>query len=306
MTELRVYYDDRMVAHQRSMSPSSFKPKLVVEDWLKTRGDDIKIVSPIPAVPAELTLAHSHAYVGSILSLREDNGFGERSQEVADSLLWTVGAMLDATQYALETGANTCAPVSGFHHAGYDFAGGFCTFNGLMVAARRPSKRFRVDTRVGILDCDMHYGDGTDDIIGEIFGPACVKNYEVDAKGFIHASASDAPIRHYSLGRHYKNKRDAKRFLERLPSVVQAMHDCSVVLYQAGADPHVDDPLGGMLTSEDLRLRDRIVFRELRKLRVPVVWNLAGGYRKDAQGGITPVIETHRATLEECLAAMNP
>jgi len=41
---------------------------------------------------------------------------------------------------------------------------GFCTFNGLVVTARRLLEEGAVQ-RVMILDCDMHYGDGTDAII---------------------------------------------------------------------------------------------------------------------------------------------
>jgi hypothetical protein len=36
------------------------------------------------------------------------------------------------------------------------------------------------------------------------------------------------------------------------------MADCDVLLYQAGADPHINDPLGGWLTTAQLRERDRI------------------------------------------------
>ena len=48
---------------------------------------------------------------------------------------FTSGAMLAAARDALANGWGAVAPCSGFHHAGYDFAGGFCTFNGLMVTA---------------------------------------------------------------------------------------------------------------------------------------------------------------------------
>lgn len=35
---------------------------------------------------------------------------------------------------------------------------------------------------------------------------------------------------------------------------------CDVVLYQAGADAHIDDPLGGFLTTSQLLQRDHLVF----------------------------------------------
>ena len=81
------------------------------------------------------------------------------------------------------------------------------------------------------------------------------------------------------------------------------MRDCDVVLYQAGADAHIDDPLGGWLTTEQLRRRDAIVFDGLRKLGVPVAWNLAGGYQREADGSIPVVIEIHTNTAREALRA---
>jgi acetoin utilization deacetylase AcuC-like enzyme len=81
------------------------------------------------------------------------------------------------------------------------------------------------------------------------------------------------------------------------------MCDCDLILYQAGADPHVDDPLGGWLTTEQLRERDRRVFAAAVEWHVPVAWNLAGGYQRTEDGGIGPVLEIHRNTMRECAAA---
>ena len=74
-------------------------------------------------------------------------------------------------------------------------------------------------------------------------------------------------------------------------------HDCELLLYQAGADPHVEDPLGGFLTTEQMRMRDKIVFKVAKKLGIPIVWNLAGGY----QDPIEKVLELHENTLLECI-----
>lgn len=79
------------------------------------------------------------------------------------------------------------------------------------------------------------------------------------------------------------------------------------MLYQAGADPHINDPLGGFLDSDQLRERDRIVFAGLKALGVPVAWNLAGGYqqkrRMDGSWDISAVLAIHDATMAECVAA---
>jgi len=168
--------------------------------------------------------------------------------------------------------------VSGFHHAGYADGGGFCTFNGLMITALALKREGRV-SRVGILDLDQHWGDGTHDILRHL------------GLGWVS---------HHSPGPEVPSASDAAHYLRRLPGIVGDFHDCDLLLYQAGADPHIDDPLGGWMTSEQLAERDRIVFDIAATVGVPVAWNLAGGYQRDSYGGIEPVLAVHRRTMQAC------
>lgn len=104
-------------------------------------------------------------------------------------------------------------------------------------------------------------------------------------------------MHHVTAGRDYP--RDAPRFLGALPGIVRAFADCDLVLYQAGADPHVDEPLGGFLDDEQLAQRDAIVFGEARRLGLPVAWNLAGGYQEP----LANVLDIHDRTMAACVAA---
>ena len=274
-----VFYSEKMVADTESFSPSSAKPKAVVSAW-KQLGLPVTLIEPAAARRRQLELAHDDIYVSDVLSCASDNGFGNRSPEVAQSLAFTNGAMLAAAREALANGRVAVAPCSGFHHAGYDYGGGFCTFNGLMVAAMTLLDESLVD-RIGILDLDQHWGDGTQDII---------KRLGVKGK-----------IRHYHPTLDFRGNYDAERFLNSLPKILTGFSDCYVVLYQAGADPHVADPYGGWLTTAELRSRDGIVFEQLANSGTPVAWNLAGGYQRDKDGSIRPVIEIHENTMKECV-----
>jgi acetoin utilization deacetylase AcuC-like enzyme len=51
----------------------------------------------------------------------------------------------------------------GDHHAGGDFFGGGCYFNGAAIAVRALRRRYRV-SRLSIIDTDAHHGDGTWDL----------------------------------------------------------------------------------------------------------------------------------------------
>jgi acetoin utilization deacetylase AcuC-like enzyme len=271
---LPVFYSPEMVAPSGSFSPSAAKPREVVASWQR-RGLPLEILEPARASLDDLARAHDREHVRAILECRAPNGFGNCSPEVAASLPYTTGAMLSAARRVLARGGAAAAPCSGFHHARYAQVGGFCTFNGLMVTARVLAHEGLV-RRVGIIDCDQHYGDGTEEIIDRL-------------------GARDL-VRHFTAGMRYGEPRQAPGFLEALPRIVGKMAGCDLVLYQAGADPHVDDPLGGWLTTDELRRRDEIVFAEMKRLGVPLVWNLAGGYQQEADGSIPRVLEIHDNT----------
>lgn len=272
---LPILYTEKMLANAESFSPSAAKPRQALESWCRL-GIPLTVLEPEPVSHDEICLAHDPGFVAGVLGLEEANGFGNLSASVAESLPYTSGAMLAAARAAIANGAVAVAPCSGFHHAHYDSAGGYCTFNGLVISARVLHERGEA-RRVGILDFDQHYGDGTDDII--------------DRLGLRF-------IEHCTAGRRWHRKSQAKEFLAIIPSLVDAMGDCEVILYQAGADPHVDDPLGGWLTTAQLAERDRAVFDKARALGVPVAWNLAGGY----QSPLRKVLDIHDNTLRVCWA----
>ena len=281
--KIPVFFSDRMVSNADSFSPSDTKPAAVVKHWLDL-GLPIHVVEPLLADVGDLSSAHNRAYVCGVLARAFFNGFHNKLLDVARSLPWTSGSMLSAANEAVRSGTVACSPSSGFHHAGWDFGGDYCTFNGLMVAAVALRNRGLVN-KVGILDCDMHYGNGTKDIIK-----------------YLHASRW---IRHFTNNNEWNTESDASDFFTALRKAITKMADCDLVLYQAGADSHVDDPLGGYLTTEQLRERDAVVFEGFAKLGVPVAWNLAGGYIKQPDGSIPTVLEIHTNTLTECIKAYN-
>jgi acetoin utilization deacetylase AcuC-like enzyme len=275
-----VFYRPEMTATSRFFAPGTFKPAACVEDWrrcgLMNHARDFA-----PASRDDLCLAHDPRYVDGVLAGRIRNGFNGVEPDVAASLPYTSGAMMAAAEEVALNGGMACAPVSGFHHARYDSAAGYCTFNGLIVTARHLQAKGYAES-IGILDLDQHYGDGTDQIIERL---------------------SLREIRHISPGRDDRTARDAEAFLNQLADLVCSFGRCQVLLYQAGADPHVEDPLGGWMTTEQLAQRDRIVFDTAAHIGLPVAWNLAGGYQRDAGGGIEPVLKIHRKTMEACVRA---
>ena len=223
---------------------------------------------------------HSQRYFEGVLDGTVQNGFWDVDPRKVDHAMASCDAM-QAAAYAVLTQNDGhpkvgCAPVSGFHHAGYDYGGGYCTFNGLMATALS-MKRRGLASNICIIDGDGHYGDGTQDIIDKL----CID--------YVH---------HVSLA-----STEVRTLADALQRVNRAMgrRPYDLVLYQAGMDAVKGDPSGaGYLDHAEVNQRDFEVFRACKETGTPVVWNLAGGYN----GAVTYALHTH--TLASALLVFYP
>jgi acetoin utilization deacetylase AcuC-like enzyme len=292
MKSIPVFYRPEQVAPREAVavSPSAAKPTEVVASW-RQLGLPIDVRSFEPVTVDDFARVHDRDHVKGVLAGRRTNGFGNTSPEVARSLPFTTGSFVAAARHVLAHGGVAASPTSGFHHAGHGDGHGFCTFNGLCVAAdtllRAGAKR------IAILDLDAHYGDGTADILEAV--PALGAKVEQFTRG----------MPPYAGGRA-----NVPAFLAHLPGLIEGWKSAGVdvLLYQAGADPHVDDPIGcSFLTTEELFQRDRIVLQTCARVGLPVAWNLAGGYLEDTSlpwpQSIRRVLEIHDNTLRASVEA---
>lgn len=273
---MKVFYDERQsVKANSSFSPSAEKPAKVLESWQKLN-IPFEVSSFEPLTADEMALAHDKFYVDGVLSLEEFNGFGNKSPEIAAALPWVCGSMVAAALHAYTTGELSFSPTSGAHHACYAHGICYCTFNFLAMAAIKVHQAGA--SRIGILDLDCHHGDGTVNIINRL--------------GLDY-------IQHYSFGQEcLKRGRDSEEWVTRLPDIVSTFSGVDLLIVNAGVDPHVDDPLGGILTTRQMTLRDRLVFKVAKQLGLKVCVSLAGGYQVDADGSISKLLELHDTTFK--------
>jgi acetoin utilization deacetylase AcuC-like enzyme len=166
----------------------------------------------------------------------------------------------------------------GFHHAGYERGAGFCTFNGLaLVAAHNP------DLAVLVIDCDEHTGDGTAELTARIPN---LTNLSI-CGSWIPCPESERSIV-WKVGT--SDTGTYRRYLHRAMDFAAAMNP-SLVIYQAGMDPHEDDPLGwSKMPGSFLEERDRFVMESLAfDLRIPFFFVLAGGYQEPMEEKLVPL-----------------
>lgn len=281
--KLKTYFNPSQVVCAPEVTvPSLWKIEQVVNRCM-AKGL-IDVIDCPPATVKDLLAVHDERYVNDILQGRADNGFGNRSLTIATAARHSVGSFVAAARGALEHGI-TFSPTQGFHHAGYDSNYGYCTFNGLALAAYELVMKDKV--KVAIFDGDGHFGDGTE---------GCLHNLPVNiAQDILHIPAggrSDFAKAARSLNGRLDLDSDAVIVFE---PVKRALADfgAKVVLYQAGADAHIDDPYGaGYLSTSAFHWRDRMVFTLPDELGIAVCFNLAGGYQ---QGG--KVVDLHAGTV---------
>lgn len=272
MKNVKVFYVPQQTAKRNSsFSPSAGKPALAVASWKKL-GLPIEIVAFEPATRDDLKRVHDPKYVDGVLDLKINNGFGNKMAEVAEALIYVAGSMVAAVLHAFRTGETTFSPTSGAHHACYSHGGGFCTFNFLALAAL---KAFEAGAKkVGIIDCDMHHGNGTEDIIHRL-GMHFVKHYSFG---------------HDNLACTETSEQWLDGFKGKVERILQGV---DVLIYNGGADAHENDPLGGVLSTEQMKRRDEIIFEAAYRANVPVAVSLAGGYQSD----IRKVLDVHDNTF---------
>lgn len=280
MTVKVFYRPEQSVTLNKSYSPSAGKPEKVVNDWLSqpTVASEISIEGFEPASFDDLCLAHDRKYIDALLACRVSNGFGNKSPEIAASLPYTAGSMIAAARYAVQNRTTTVSPTSGFHHAGYRNGFGFCSINGLVIAARKLKEEGLI-SHVLIIDGDAHYGDGTDECINE-----------TGSDWIVNLTAGKS----YNSSREFFKLLDPKYYIDHHRAIWDAADVGQLlVIYQAGADAWEHDDLGsGLFTLDELERRDQRIASLCANNRIPLVVNLAGGY-----GSMKDVLEIHWQTI---------
>ena len=270
-TTVSVFFSEDYVAAAYDF-PTTRKSGAIAESVVTHPIAGVALVAPEPAARADLERVHEPAYIDAILTgeprtlaasagLSWDPGF-------VTALLASTGGCIAAADAAWSSGI-AGSLSSGLHHAAPDRGQGFCSLNGLALAALT---FLDLGARsVQIVDLDAHCGGGTQDILGSnpLVTQVDVSTNSYDGRRPIDGWTSDLVD-------------DAGEYLPTIIGRLDAIDPDSVgaVLYNAGMDPHEDCATGGLrgITDAVLAERDRIVFDWAATHGLPIAFVLAGGY----------------------------
>jgi acetoin utilization deacetylase AcuC-like enzyme len=231
---------------------------------------------------------------GGELSDREVRGIGlPWSQPLVERARRAAGGTVAAARHALDRGIGMNLG-GGTHHAGRGWARGFCLFNDVAVAL----ELLRADglaSRAVVVDCDVHQGDGTADLLGpdpdtftlSVHG---ARNYPFQRV----PSDLDVDLASGTGDARYLRALDAA-----LDHALSHLPRPDIAFFLAGADPWEGDRLGRLaLTKPGLRTRDELVLDRLRGEGAAVCVVLAGGYAEDVEDTVDINAATAAAVAE--------
>jgi len=208
----------------------------------------VRVIEPLvhfiqaePAEEANILAVHTASHLNAV-----------REEGVYPVALLAAGGALQAARMGLKSPCFALIRPPG-HHASAGSAWGFCYFNNMAVALTHLKETGEIESAY-VLDIDLHFGDGTVNILG---GKDDVTVHNVEANG-------------------------RKAYLE---EVEAAMDRCRVDLIgiSAGFDNHLKD-WGGTLCTEDYRTIGRSVRRAADRAGGGCFAILEGGYNHGVLG----------------------
>jgi acetoin utilization deacetylase AcuC-like enzyme len=177
--------------------------------------------------------------------------------ETYDTALLAVGGILDVVNLVMNREIDNafCAVRPPGHHAEPDRAMGFCYFNNVAIAAKYLQMEWNIQ-KVGIIDIDVHHGNGTQKI------------FESDPTVFYYSIHQHPSFSYPGTGREFEQGSDAGLGFTRNSPMLPGQGDRNykgqlkkdlfpafksfqpeVVLVSTGFDAHIDDEMSDIRLS---------------------------------------------------------
>jgi acetoin utilization deacetylase AcuC-like enzyme len=291
--KMKLVYSDQYDLNLGNHVFPSVKYKLTKEKLLRegvARPEDF--VAPEPATDDDVRLIHDQTYVWKLKNaklsytevLRMEIPY---SPELIRAVWMCTGGSILAGRLALQDHVSVNLG-GGFHHAFPDHGEGFCVIHDVAIAIRRLQTDGAIE-RAMTVDLDVHHGNGT----------AAIFALEPSVYTFSIHQANNYPYPKppSSQDIHLHDGVEDEEYLAALDQGLDkalAEFQPGLLYYLAGADPYLEDQLGGLRLSLDgLERRDRMVFEKARAKNIPVAVTLAGGYARHLE----QTIQIHTSTI---------
>jgi len=264
MSRSAVVIDPEFLKHE----PGEFHPerperlKALLELTNALHGGMVQILPPRQAKIAEIEACHDSQYIDLVRSTSETNGYALDGDTVtcADSFgtaVLAVGGFLRLLETMaadeLQNGFAMVRPPG--HHALRDRAMGFCLFNTIAIGAEYLKNHYGAK-RILVMDWDVHHGNGTQD---SFYGDPSVLYISTHQYPYYPGTGAMDEVgtgkgEGYTVNIPLPAGCGDDEYLGVFKQIVMpiaAKYEPEWVLVSAGFDPHRQDPLGGMLVTEE-------------------------------------------------------
>ena len=286
-----IMYDPRYLCDDADIDTTR-KAGPIAESLISRPIQSVEIVSPAPATIEQVQKVHSPEYTQAIFTgepreIANRNGLTNWSETFATSRIYATGGIISAATRAYTNARNTGSLSSGLHHANYDAGAGFCTFNGLVIAALEAMQCGA--KRVLILDLDAHCGGGTARLIANIKE---ITQVDVSVNYFDQYQSTENATLYFADGDNYLS------VVGHALDNIDLTEKFDLILYNSGMDvaggSAVTGPTG--ISHEHIATREELVFAWAHTHQIPVAFVLAGGYIGPGLS-IDELVDLHRLTI---------
>lgn len=296
-----VFHEQYDLNFGRHVFPTQ-KYRLIRELLLRTaEATEADFHAPAMATEEDLRLVHDEDWVRKLrkgtVSYQEILQLEvPYSRQMVDAFWLAAGGSTLAARLALVHGA-AYNVGGGFHHAFPGHGEGFCAIHDVAVAIRVLQQEGLIRKAV-VVDVDVHQGNGTAAIFA---GDESVFTLSIHQ---LHNYPAVKPPSDLDI--HLEDGAGDIEYLEKLRHGLVPVLELvrpDLLFYVAGADPYLEDQLGGLnLTKDGLHARDRFVIGRALEMKIPVAITLAGGYASKVED----TVEIHANTWRAAEEAVNP
>ncbi len=285
-TEYNVYWNESYTASEYPFDTT--RKSGHIAEAIRAGGAEVRLVDPDTSTERASELIRSvydREYVAAVTTgspegLATSQGFAWDPGIPAMAVAHSAGQVAGVTHVLSGKDRVAGSLSSGLHHARADVGAGFCTFNGLAVAARAATELGA--ERTLILDLDAHCGGGARSMTDS----GRVVQVDVSTIQFDRwmPTGDDALL--------FADPTDYLEQVEVALGLADRAGPFDLVLYNAGMDPVTNS----MVSVEDIRTRERRVSDWAGERNYPLVFALAGGY---TTGSISmgDLVDLHLSTV---------
>lgn len=267
---MKIIYSEKAVEYNIPGHPEApFRVKKTKEFLEKT---GMKFVSPNKAKEKDILSAHTEELLNLVKSENFFDADTPAFKGVYENAMLSAGAAIDASDYAMKNEFAFSLMRPPGHHAGRNSLGGFCYFNNIAVAVK---KLLTSQSKVAILDIDVHHGNGTQDIF-------------LGDEKVLFVSLHQVP--HYPWTGFNSEKNcinfplsagtDETAYLKTLDTAIEKIKNFSpkIVGISVGFDTYHADPLANLNLKKDSYKK---IAKKIGEIKAGKFAVLEGGYSQD-------------------------